>query len=459
MKKSTIMASGLIAVIPLYCGATWITGIIARSRMETAMTHITDQAHGTIKIASRKSVNHFFTGSEDITFEIDNPVLKTLFKSATEDSAPTQFVIHNDIAYGPLPGFRSVGVARVETTLVLTDVQRTTLIEYIGTDKPFAFFTTFGYFGNSYFDVVSRKFDFHSKDSLETGTWKGGKLRFDVSQDLKDVSFTGSMPGLVVNGKNNSQLNVDDISLKGALQRKFEVLFTGNESFGIGNVSFNDPSDPKSSLSAKNLVYGVTIGADDHFINFKANFGSGAFATRNMVFKEMHFDFGMDHLDAVALASLYNAMEEWRMDQYKDKNADAAQNEADVKARAEHLKQDLLTLLQHSPVLNLNNVGFATADGILTTTGTATIDSVVAEDLSPDVRFDALAKKIQAQTDISIDQSLIDHWPIAESAESVRTSIKQFEAAGFISRKGATLQSRLEYKEGKLTANGNQIGG
>src|SRR6184192_774184 len=100
MNKSTILGIGLIAAIPLYCGATWITGNIARDRMDQAISRVTDQAHGMIKIASRRSKINFFTAAEDITLELDNPALNTLLNAGANDKPATQFVIHNDITYG-----------------------------------------------------------------------------------------------------------------------------------------------------------------------------------------------------------------------------------------------------------------------------------------------------------------------------------------------------------------------
>ncbi|MES1196132.1 MAG: YdgA family protein [Steroidobacter sp.] len=461
MKKLIIAAIGIVVIAALYCGATWYSAVLAQQRGAQMIERMTDRSRGMIKVVARKQQIHFFTASEDVTLSINNPVIRQLIHTGVDESADTQFTVHNDVAFGPFPGFRSVGMARIETTLVLTPGQRKKLIAAIGTDQPLQFLTTLDYFGKSHFDVISSPLEFHSANKEEGGAWKGGRLRLNFTTDLAAATFNGSAPGLAVNGKDNSVLHVDEITLNGAVQSRFEVLFTGNETFGVGNISFSDPAKADSAFMAKNLAYDIHSTADDQFINFGVAADSGEIAYKSTHLKEAHFDFGTSHIDAKSLASLYKTVQDIQtklLKQHDNANPESPSQQADdIKSK---VTKDMLAILQHTPVLTLDNIGFATADGSLKITGTATISDVAEEDISPEVQYQALAKKIHAQADISIDQSLIDHWPVAaDNAAQMKQQISALESQGFVTRKGNRLESHIEYRDGKITANGKAVGG
>jgi uncharacterized protein YdgA (DUF945 family) len=270
---------------------------------------------------------------------------------------------------------------------------------------------------------------------------------------------------------------VNDITLKGALHRKFDLLFTGEEIFGIGSFSYTNPKSPGNNGSAKDLVYGFKSTADKQFINVNVIAGSGAVEGQGLQLKATHFDFGFSHLDMKSLSSLYNSYQQVQTQTWKRLGTSPGQNtNGDTKAEAitpsegntgetnaDQIKQqigkDVVALLQHSPVFTLDNVGFSTGDGTLKINGIATLDRVVEEDILPEVQYQSLISKVYATADISIDQSLIDHWPIPNTADQMKQQLFALESQGFLIRKGKKLESHLEYKEGKLTANGKPLGG
>ncbi|HEX2584681.1 MAG TPA: YdgA family protein [Steroidobacteraceae bacterium] len=476
MKKPVIAAVVLVAIVPLYCGTTWLFANAAQQKETQLLAKMEEQSKGVLRVVARESETRFFSSSEDITFEISHPLLTAILRKAG-DKAVNQFVVHNDIAYGPLPGFRSIGAARIETSLVLTEEQRKLLINAVGTDKPLRFFTTLGYFGGTHFDVQSPKLEFHRRDSIGDAIWKGGNVRFNFSSDLDGVKFKGNAPGLVFNGKDESEWQINDITLNGALHRKFDLLFTGEEMFGIGSFAYTNPKSPNTNGSAKNIVYGFKSTADKQFMNINVIAESGAVAGQGINLNATHFNFGFSHLDMKSLSSLYSSYQQIQMQTWKGFNnpspADSSstdesktemtkpdQSNADG-MDAEKIKQqigkDVVALLQHSPVFTLDNVGFATSDGVLKINGIATLDRVVEEDILPELQYQTLMGKVYATADISIDQSLIDHWPMPNSVEQMKQQLAALESQGFIVRKGKKLESHLEFKEGKFTANGKPL--
>src|SRR5213076_355000 len=103
--------------------ATWLVANVAQQKETQLIEKMQQQSTNIIKIVSRKVDSHFFNASEDITVEIDHPLLNALLTTESVGQPANQFVIHNDIAYGPVPNFNSIGVARIETSLLLTEAQ------------------------------------------------------------------------------------------------------------------------------------------------------------------------------------------------------------------------------------------------------------------------------------------------------------------------------------------------
>ena len=471
--RTRVVIIAIIALIAADLGTTWFLAQAERTQEALMWGKVEEQSHGMLKVVSTKIDSHFFTASEDIKLQINNPIVGALFSQDKEHSScAAEISLHNDIAFGPLPKFRSVGVARIETTVLLSDELRKKLVESIGTDKPLQFISTLGFTGNSRLDIVSAAVTIRPKDENESGEWKGGSISFNTSKSMDASNFEGHFPGLIINAKNKTSVNVDDMSLTGSVQRKFDVLFTGEETFSIGNVSTSSSQNAAENISAKNLSYGFKSSADDQFMNIGLNMNSGALVSKEYNVKEVHFSLGGKHLDAKALAALYKVYNDVQTKAmasvcHSGQSANATPpdgstadaDKPDFEAIKQRTTTALLTLLQHSPVLALDNISFATTDGALKFIGSATIDGVEESDLTPEVQYKTLLGKLSAQADFAIDQALIDHWPVKEDPEKFKQQISALESQGFLLRKGTKLESHIEYKGGKVTANGKPIGG
>lgn len=478
--KTRVIIIVIVALIPVYLGTTWLLAQAAQAH-ETAMwKKVEEQSQGTIKVITTKVDSHFFTASEDIRLQLNNPLFGGLLSTDKDHpSCAAELTLHNDITYGPLPKFRGFGIARIETTVQLPDEFRKKLIESIGTDKPLQFITTVGFTGQSHLEIVSSAWKIQPKDGNETGEWKGGSIRFNTSKSMDSGSFAGNFPGLVVKAKDNSTFNMDSISLDGTLQRKFEVLYTGEEMLRIGSIKFNNQQDDVSShVSVNNISYGFKASADDQFLNIGIGMESGSAIIKSTNIKDAHFVFSSNHLDGKALAALYKVFNDIQTKAMKatcgNQNAqntestesnstntgtDAKDSKPDFEAIKQQSAAALLTLLQHAPIFSLDNISFATTDGALKLTGSATINGVAESDLTPEVQYQSLIGKLSAHAEFNIDQALVDHWPIKENAEQFKQQVAALETQGFLTRKGNALQSHLEFKNGKLTANGKPIGG
>jgi uncharacterized protein YdgA (DUF945 family) len=195
MNKSVKGVVAIAVIAALYLGATSYASTAAHERVEEFTKYVTSQSNGMLRIAETKSTRGFFSSTEDVTSAFDNPML-ALILGAAAGAKPLQFTIHNVIQHGPVPGLRSIGIARVQSTLVMDDATRKLLIDTLGTDQPLELSVTFGFAGATRLDINSPAMTFHAPGDKSTFNWKGMKSHIDYSKDFTAFTSAAAMPGL-----------------------------------------------------------------------------------------------------------------------------------------------------------------------------------------------------------------------------------------------------------------------
>lgn len=446
MNKVWVWIAGIIMAVALFFGATWLTASMAHERLGLFVERLTEQCNGQLRVVERKASGNLFSSVEDITFAIDNPILAKLLAPPTDRQEPLQFTVRNVIAYGPLPGLRSVGLARIEASLLLADDQRKILTELLGTDKPLAFLVTLGIFGTTQVDVTSPALTVPLPGNAGVVTWKGMQARSDYSLDFGEMKMSASAPGLMVASNDGVNFGLDDLQFSGALQRKFETLYVGEESLKIAAINVTQSSALPAAIQVKDIVYAIQMSADQEFYNLGARMGAASFAWHPALLKDLHCDFAVKHLHGPTMASLSKILQ----------NASSGKSMSDP-AWSEQLQAAMLTLLQNSPELVVEHVGFATDAGDLKITALAKLKEVTAQDFAPEIDFNRLVNKVAASADVSIAQALIDNWPIGVSGDYAKQSVAQLEKQGYVLRQGNRLAVHLEFNNGAMTANGQPV--
>jgi len=116
-------------------------------------------------------------------------------------------------------------------------------------------------------------------------------------------------------------------------------------------------------------------------------------------------------------------------------------------------------LLLNQPELFVDRLALATKDGDLKISARAKLVDIATEDVKPSINFGRLTNKVMATADISVSQSLIDHWPGAEAnTANIKKMISEFDRSGYLVRKGDRLETHFEFSKGALTANGKAVG-
>jgi uncharacterized protein YdgA (DUF945 family) len=469
MNKGKVWLVVGVVLIAGYAGATWLTGQMTHQRMDEFVARMGEQFKGQVHVVDRKSTRGFFSSTEDITLAVDNPVYKALLNNG---NSPRQLTIHNEIAHGPLPGFKTVGVAQVESSLLLTDDERKQLKELLGTDKPLAFAVTLGWLGGTHIAITSPVMAVNMPQDGAKLNWQGMDVGIDYSKNFANMTVKGTAPGIKVTDKSGMELSFDKLQVTADLKRQFESLYVGDEDFTVASVTVTQPAS-NSNVTIKDIAYRIKMGAQGDFFSAGAKLGASSVDSTQIKVKDVHFDFVMNHLHGPTLNQLFKAYQELST-QLSNPAATKVVNTESVAAKSltetdpparetaetqlAKIKPHLIELLKHDPEMTIEHVGFATDNGALKLTGHAQFEQLVADDFEPELSTDRILKKLAVTADITLPQSLVDHWPVGMTPDAAHQLIAQLEKQGLIVRKGDEWQSHLEYMQGALTANGKKVG-
>jgi uncharacterized protein YdgA (DUF945 family) len=471
-----IAGIALAILVVVYLGATWFVGRAANARIDELVTKIGDQSKGQLQLVDRQTHPGFFTTTVDLTFKVVNPLYAALLTSSE-----SKFTIHNTITHGPFPGLRSVGLARINSTLVLTDEQRKAMVDKIGTDVPLAVAATLGFLGGLHVDIDSPKLTV-KRDGGSVLKWEGLEANLDYSAGAKHFTMSAALPGITVTDK-YELISIKQMTMNADLTPRLENLYVGNEIFTIGSFSFTKGSAASTTVS--DIRYAIDIAENNDYFSVGAKVGAAKLdiaqqGTRQSL-QDLHFDFGVEHMQGALLSALVKSYQAYAIALQesasivvvaaenkdlvitKEANVEAAMAKqakmAEVLAEpTKQLQADALALLTQSPVFKISHVGYATGAGDLKLTGNAQLHDMTEQDFALGAKPQGFISKLFASGDFSVAQSLIDSWALGMTAQQAKQTFSELEAKGFVKRKGDRMESHLEFKEGKLTANGKPTG-
>lgn len=466
MNKKVVL--GVVLAVPVYVAVSWGLGRAAHAQFDAFEQKWNAQPMAFVTIAERSSTSGIFSSEERLTFEL-NPKLSGAVSAphardegaSSDEVGDTRFTVVNKIQHGPLPGLRSFGLARIETTLELSEETRAGIAEMIGDKEPLLVTTVLGITGAGTSRVTSPAFE-ADLDGAKV-SWQGieGKLAYDRDFDRLDCNVVA--PGMEVAGGPAMQMQMRELSFDCDLERAFGNLYIGTAGLKVASVSQTGP-DPATSMAFENLAYAADIRRDGDYMDVGANFGVGRFALGELTMTDLRYELSFNHVHGPTYSVMQRKLEEASATL-------AAQDQGPPRAFVAVLGEFLPQLLEHSPQLVINRIGFAMPEGEAGLTGTLQLDNFRKEDLEGGSFF-ALLGKLDATADVWMSEGLLardwtqnasaqtsDGPSAAEKLALMRMQVAQLEQQGFLKRNGDRLESHIEFKSGLLTANGLPLGG
>jgi uncharacterized protein YdgA (DUF945 family) len=365
---------------------------------------------------------------------------------APQPPKPMRFTVRNEILHGPVLWPASLGLARVNSRLLLSDEVRQKLMEIFGTDEPVRISSRVGFFGggSTRFFGDGRKLEFEQD---------GGMLAYDdfdlalgYSGDFDEVEMDGSWPRVeYADRESGERLVVSGMSLEGESERILGDVYDTDAGFEIDELRFTGAD--KNETVVDDVRYEIDTEHDAGFIDLSAKFGSGkvrnpAFEEMQLDIREIHYDFTARHLHVETLQKLIGAV--------KESHARPVATAADAQAAVlSPMQEHGIALLRHEPQFVIDRIALATAEGEGVIKGVVRLAGVTEADLAAGAM--ALVGKITADVNIEVAQKLLEKLP--NGATGAGMAVDQ----GFARREGDKLVSRIEFSKGEVKVNGKPL--
>jgi len=481
MNRNAIIGIAVVALVPVYVGLSWATGQAAHSRVNAWEHEMASQAGHIYRIASREKKQGLFRSTETITFEL-TPELAAAIQGPSTDGGesagkPFRLTLRNDLQHGPIPGFRSLGLARIETRLVLDEKTVAELRKELGVTEPFVAVTRVGFLGGGTTSITSPPF---KKEMKPNGyvEWKGFEAEFSFDGTLDSFECEAEAPGLVGRTGDQTAMTFEDIKFDCDFHRVFEELYAGDASFGWKRMTVDgEVTGSGTDMQMDDLIYKLRAGADGDYYDVALDAKVGNFVMDQVKITDLAYQLALTHLHGKTLAEISR--------KYQEATKTTAFNDPMLAATiggilAEHAP----TLLEHSPQLVIDRIGFRMPEGEFGIKGNLKVQEITREELDAMQSSMALLSKLEAAFDVWVSQGLLEKdWaamvataekvdaegvetveegPPAASPnatlEMVRQQVAAMEQAGYVRRNGERLESRIEFRNGALTANGKPLG-
>ncbi len=486
MKKVVVL---LLVLVLLLVAAPWGIGRLAEQRVNVGLDRLIEQAPY-LRIVERQWTPGWFRSEQTVTFELAGPWMKAMnpatvlaqigkaeqattvereelteevdaieaAQGASESTAapeaeapvetpqveaPVRFTVHNEILHGPVLWPASVGLARVNTKVVLSEVTREKLIGVFGTDEPVRISSRVGFFGGGSTRFFGDGRTIKLPDAAGTLAYDDFALEIGYSKNLDDFDMDGDWPRIEANNPANSEhLLVSGMSLVAESERVQGEVYESDIRFAIDKIVA--VTDDQSELTIEGLHYLADSSVDEGYMNVGAKVGSGkvshpALAELQMEIDEAHYDVSLRRLHVETLDRMMTGIKA----AYRKPVSTIPDMQAAIFAP---MKEHRGAFLKHGPEFVIDRIGIVTPQGEGVIKGVLRFKDMNEADFAAGSM--GWIGKIEADITIECAQKLIDKFPNGASATGAMVE------QGFARRDGDKILSHIEYRQGEFKVNG-----
>jgi len=483
--KAIIGVSAAAVVVVGYVGASWGLGRAVHSGFDNWEQQLAKQPLPLLKMVERKYTPGVFSSVEEMTFEFNRELFDQLRKSSQpgqqeseeldqeeedvddeatpEQSAPMRFTVRNDVTHGPLPGFTGIGTGRIDTKLVWSKEVRAKLDEFLPGREPVEISTLIGLLGGLSSHVTSPAFEY--QDEKSTVGWKGFEGDFSVGRNLGSMNCDATGPGLSAYDADGIGVKLETLKITCDAKRVFDALYAGTMNIEVAGIEARVKGDP-APMRLQKVSYLSDVRTDGEYVDVAVKAGIGAVNVTQYQFSDVKYHVSLRHLHGPTYAELTRKMQETWMSSI---GGDPTASLALAGAFGEYGPK----LLEHSPQLLIDHIGFSAPEGEFGIKGTAELVGFKKDDLATAQSRAELIAKIVANADVWVSEGLLNKdWsaPRQKTAvsneeaasgpskvEALRQQVAAFEQQGFITRKDGQVTTHIQFKGGSLTANGKPL--
>jgi len=488
MKKIIVSAIVLVVVLVV---APWGIGRLAEQRVNSGLDRLVETAPY-LTIVERKFTRGWFTSEQEVTFEVFGPwlramnrkiVMDTMAKAQPEAPAaeppvatppdesaaagspdavaseaapqdpapgppgPLKFTVRNHILHGPVLWFSALGIARVDSTLVIPEIIRAELVKVFGEQSPLRVSTRVRFFGGGTTTFSGDARDLKLPGPDQSVSYDAFKFKLGYSAHLDDIDVEGGWPRVEIkDGTKGESFLLKGLEVSGDSHRVRGDLYDGDFKLSIDQTHIVGSDREVTEVADLHYIVDTTI--DDDFMDVALKFGSGAVKSKaleqlGLSLEEVHYDFTVRRLHLETLEKMMAAM--------KASYAKPVATAADVDAAiSQPMKEYGLELLKHDPEFVIDRLGGSTPDGDAYLKGIIKLKGVTGQDVAAGAM--GLVSKLDA--DIKFDMAQKLSGKIPNGAAGLATALDQ----GYVKLEGDRIVSHIEFRKGVLKVNGKDQG-
>jgi len=451
---------GALAVVVLggaYAGAAAYSGNVVQKEYETAFDKMT-QTLPFLKVVDRKYDKGLLSATVTYSLQLGCP------SPAGEAGAkPVTLTLRDDIAHGPLPGFASAGLARIDTRIVLPPEAPESLRKWVDSMKPDAIRTVIGFDGAMSVNVALPEGEITDKDARVR--WKALRGAFRMNGAHTIINDEYEVPEIAFEAaKEGNTVGFKLVNLRGQSTGAFtKDSFIGSGS-GAGTIDLIQIASAREHLliEVNQIKLAATKKVDNDFLDTSASLiGAANVKVGERVFKfdKIELQESMKRLHAPTLNKI--ALKFWQelggmCDAPPEDIADS------VEKKQAELLAGMKELLPYNPEYSVDKIAvtFAGQEGMLAYSVGA--NGVTGEDLQqPDMHF--LPAKIIAKASVRLPiawlkKIVTETNPGKELPQAaVDAAIGDMVNTGYVVREGDFLTSAALFEHGQLTVNGTPV--
>lgn len=460
MKKGLWISLAILALLAAsYPGVAWYSGKVVETRLRQYQKQMLEIAPY-LTVVSEKYERGVYRSTQETTYEAFHTLLASVgavqMASGKGGELPKslRFTVRSRIEHGPFPGFGPPALARIESEFVLDEAVKQSLAKLFGERKPIEIVTRLEYSGAGETDYSSPSFErFPVGNKGETLSWKGFKASMAFGADLRWIKMRGEAPGMEANSPNGESVQFAGASFEANSEIAYEDLYLGDGALRIKTVRVApgaaDGMGPTRNLTMDGLEYVFQVPHKEDYLDVIGQFAIAGLRVEDTDVKDLHYDLTVKHLHGPTVAALSRAM---RKVMAEGPAAPVGEGGATIDKEAKRLA---IVLLEHEPVVQIDRITFAMAEGVATMTGSVQLVGFEAADLEGESGPMGLMQKIDARADIDFEQGLLKKFSEkAGGGTQLEQQLANLEAQGYVTRDNGHVKTHIEFKQGALTFNG-----
>lgn len=462
MNKGLAAGLGAVAVVgAAYVGASAWTGQQVKKHYEAQSAKLAAQLPF-LKVVEQRHEAGLFTSTHTMTLRV-GCVPQAQAGDGVKRGEPLQFTAVDHIQHGPLPGFRGVGAAAIDSELVLPASAQQALAKLFGERRPLTARTLVGFDGSYTSAIASPAASLNVAEGQSFG-WGGLTLQLSGDASGQSLKYDMAFPSLEMkDAKQGVQMKFSGMSARGEAHGDgSSLLFMAGKSEGeiaSMEMSARPPSAAASEpfrFALNQLKFKGETTMDKELVSTTTTLaGTGQVGATKL--DKIEMTTSLKRLHAPSYLRFVNTL----MD--SSFSCDDAKAEPDPMAVLQAMQASLAQMLPYNPEYSLDKLAVEMGGKRGELSYGIAVAGVTEEDLklpAPALLLTKSELKADVKLPVAWIEQLLAAMPAQAAApqpELVDTMIEQFAAQGFVVRDGEFVSSSLRFKNGQAEVNGKPL--